>query len=248
MNKQKNILELDKLQKLILDLLDFIYMPMRKSQLSRFINGVFSYDNRPKQIEFALIELIENGSIKEEKYYIASADYVSEHKSIVPTATQEGIVKYISSKSFIELMKHDLFFNVYAEDKVSFELYTKYLKMDFPGLVGNHRALDRMNQIQEKFEYGLSNQFYVEMNDFPTGQFLSSFLDDNDNRIIITSIVKKKDLVILKALLVPGKHRSYKKAHINLQKLQNYLPSYFPSKKVYINTMLLTMVCGNSKK
>ena len=67
MNKQKNILELDKLQKLILDLLDFIYMPMRKSQLSRFINGVFSYDNRPKQIEFALIELIENGSIKEEK-------------------------------------------------------------------------------------------------------------------------------------------------------------------------------------
>ena len=93
-------------------------------------------------------------------------------------------MKYISSKSFIELMKHDLFFNVYAEDKVSFELYTKYLKMDFPGLVGNHRALDRMNQIQEKFEYGLSNQFYVEMNDFPTGQFLSSFLDDNDNRII----------------------------------------------------------------
>ena len=248
MNKQKNILELDKLQQLILDLLDFIYMPMRKSQLSRFINGIFAYDNSQKQIEFALIELIENNSIKGEKFYIATTDYVSEHKSIVPTATQEGIVKYISSKSFTETMKHNLFFNVYAEDKVSFELYTKYLKMDFPGLVGKHRALDRINEIQEKFEYSLSNQFYIEMNDFPSGQFISSFLDDDDNRIIITSIVKKKNLVIMKALLVPGKHRSYKKAHINLQKLQNYLPSYFPKKKVVINTMLLTMVCGNSKK
>lgn len=238
-------LELDKLQSLILTILEKLHMPVRKTMLFRFTNDIFEYDNTPKEVDFSLVSLIEGGLIKEEKYYIASLTYAETHRHIVPSATEEGIVKYITSLSLKETIKHDLYFDVYAKEHISPSLYFKFLDMEYPCLVGKDRTLHGLEYITDLMEYGLKNQIYEEINDFPTDYYLTTLFSDEDSRLIIKNINVHHQYVNVDVILLPGKRRSYKKAHDNYMKLCTYLPEYFENRKICIKCKLLTMIIGN---
>lgn len=245
-DKQKERkLELSELQNLITDFLERLYMPLRKSMLYRFIDETFEYDNTEKEVNFALVSLIEEGQIKEEKYYIASLSYAKAHRHIVPSATEEGIIRYISSKTLKETIKHDLFFNVYAKEHITPDLFFKYLDMEYPALIGEGRALHGLEFISGLMEYGLQNQLYVELNDYPTSFYLTSLFTDEDSRLIIKDIKVNRLYVNVDVILVPGKKGSYKLAKENYEKLCTYFPTYFSqNKRVCIHYKLLTMITG----
>ncbi len=247
-NSTKIKLGLEELQDLIQSILDNLYMPIRKSQLSRFIIELFEYGNTRKQIEFAMLGLVDHGYVSEDRFYVAATSYVHEYHTCIPTATQEGIIKFFLSGNLKEQMKHYFFFDVYATERITPHLFFKYVSSEFPSLVSENRVINAMDHIDNIIPWGISNQFYVERNDFPTGLWLSSFLDDRDNRIIIKSIENNANHINISLVLLPGKRRSYEKAHENYKMFSTYFPSYFIGKKIHITTTTLTMITGNMRK
>ena len=231
-----NKLELNELQNLIITILEKLHMPVRKTMLFRFTNDIFEYDNTPKEVDFSLVSLIEGSLIKEEKYYIASLTYAETHRHIVPSATEEGIVKYITSLSLKETIKHDLYFDVYAKEHISPSLYFKFLDMEYPCLVGKDRTLHGLEYITDLMEYGLKNQIYEEINDFPTDYYLTTLFSDEDSRLIIKNINVHHQYVNVDEYCSLGREKATKKPKRIILSSALFFPHTLKTKKYASDT------------
>lgn len=132
MKKNTNrILELADLKQVLLSTCTCLNRPIRKNQLIKMVTEVFEY-NTPKEVEFALLDLIEQGKLQQKNYFIVTPEFASTWDGVT-TAADEGIVKYLLSLK--EETKHDLFFNVYAAEPLTPHNFFKYIGMKYPALL-----------------------------------------------------------------------------------------------------------------
>lgn len=237
-------LDLDRLEEVLVQICTTFNMPIRKTSLHKFIKEVFGYNNSIKQIDFAILDLVEQGVLIETSFYIASLKCALEKRTI-PTATEEGIVKLISSKSFMEEIRTDLFFSPLATDRITPENFFKYIKCKHPALLaGTNAGLAYMEQLDELFAFGLTDQFYIELNEYPYCPVFFSTFFDTDSRIIIKNVTIHKKYVTFHLILLPGKKRSYQRADQQYRYFTEQIDTYFENKKVHIKTTPLTLIVG----
>lgn len=248
MKKNSNrILELADLQHTLISICNSLGRPIRKSQLIRMVTDLFEC-NTPKQTEFALIDLIEQGILCQQGHFITTQEFASAWDGNV-TAIDEAIIKFLLSLK--EEAKHDLFFNVYAQEPLTPHLFFKFVQMNYPVLL--HRAdtaLACMEYLEKTFPYGLNNDFYAELNDYPVkDRWLTSFFDNPDCRIFIKNMNVHKNHANIQITLVTGKRRSYKKANADFDELVANLPRYFDKNIVlHIRKSLTTFSSIHTKK
>lgn len=237
--KKNRILELADLKQAILSTCNTLNRPIRRNQLIKMITDLFEY-NTQKEVEFALLNLIEEGRLQQKDYFIITPEFASDWNGI-STATDEGIVKYMLSLK--EEAKHDLFFNSYAEEPLTPHNFFKYISMKYPALLRRQdTALAYLEQLENTFSYELSNDFYVEKNDYPTGRWFTKFFDSPNCRIIIKNIFAGRNYANFQIVLLPGKKRSYKKAYSDFEEFKQNISSLFNKDvKIQVRRSLTTI-------
>ena len=101
-----------------------------------------------------------------------------------------------------------------------------------------------MEKIEKTLPYGLNNAFFAEKNDYPTNRWLSTFFDE-DCRLIIHRITCHKNRVCFHLLLLPGRRRSYQKAHEQYEAFEENISQYFEKHiEVQVLSRPLSMVTG----
>lgn len=245
-NTTNKTLELEDLQSMLLSIGTYLNRPIRKSLLIKMVTDLFEC-NTQKQVDFAILDLIENKKLIEKNHFIVTPAFFTTWDGTV-TAADEGIIKLLLSLK--EDIKYDIFFSVYASECLTPSTFFKYIEMTYPALMNRTDiALSYMNQMDKKFPYGLSNDFYSEMNDYPTDRWFTSFFNNPDCRIIIKEMDLSKNHINLKLLLLPGKKRSYKVAYAQKEEFEKHIAAYFNNDiQLHIRTTLLTMLTGNTKK
>lgn len=247
MKKNSNrTLELADLQHTLMSTCNSLSRPIRKSQLIKMVTDLFEC-NTPKQTEFALIDLIEQGSLCQQGHFITTQEFASTWDGNV-TAVDEAIVKFLLSLK--EEAKHDLFFNVYAQEPLTPHLFFQFVRMNYPVLLcRTGTALACMEYLEMSFPYGLNNDFYAELNDYPVSdRWLTTFFDNPDCRIFIKNMNVHKNHVNIQVVLVAGKKRSYRKANADFDELVANLPRYFDKNMAVHIRKSLTAFSSNQKR
>lgn len=247
MKKNTNrTLELADLKQILLSTCISLNRPIRKSQLIKMLTELFECST-PKEVEFALLDLIEEGRLYQKDYFIVTPEFASAWDGI-STAADEGIIKYMSSLK--EEAKHDLFFNVYAGEALTPHSFFKYIGMKYPALLRRpDTALAYMEQLDGAFQYELSNDFYAEKNDYPTGRWFTKFFDSPDCRIIIKNIFAGRNYANFQIVLLPSKKRSYKKAYSDFEEFKQNISSLFNRDvKIQVRRSLTTIPFGKGKE
>lgn len=244
-NNNNRILELPDLQKVLLSTCTYLNRPIRKNQLIKMITELFEY-NTVKEVEFALLDLMEQGKLQQQDHFITTPKFASTWDGTV-TATDEGIIKFLLSLK--EEAKHDLFFNVYAQEPLTPHDFFKYVEMKYPALLRRaDAALAYMEQINNLFPYGLNNDFYAELNDYPTNRWFTKFFDSPDCRILIRNIFTGKNYAGFQIVLLPGKRKSYRKAYKDFAEFEKSISSFFNGDvKVQVKRSLITIPFSRKK-
>lgn len=239
------ILELADLQQMLLSTCTCLNRPIRKNQLIKMITEFFEC-NTVKEVEFALLDLIEQGKLQQKDYFIITPEFASTWDGVT-TAADEGIVKYLFSLK--EDAKHDLFFNVYAAEPLTPHNFFKYIGMKYPALL--HRqdtAHAYLEQLDNIFPYGLSNDFYAEKNDYPAQRWFTQFFDSPDCRIVIKNIFAGRSYANFQIVLLPGKKRSYRKACSDFSEFKQNISTLFNRDvKIQVRRSLTTIPFGRRK-
>lgn len=245
-NINNRILELEDLQDMLISIYNHLNRPIRKSQLIKMITDLFECST-PKQIEFALLDLLEQKKLYQQDYFIITPEFATSWDGIV-TATDEGIIKFLLSLK--EDTKFDIYFNVYAKEHLTPSIFFKYVEMQYPALLHKtDTALAYIEQMNNVFSYGLSNDFYTEQNDYPANRWFTTFFNNPDCRIIIKHIDQNKNHINVQLLLLPGKKRSYQLAHKQFEEFEQHIKDFFDdTMQLHIRTTLLTMRIGNVKR
>ncbi|MBD5452637.1 MAG: hypothetical protein HDR25_08355 [Lachnospiraceae bacterium] len=225
MKKTNNrTLELADLQRMLISTCTHLNRPIRKSQFIKMLTDLFEY-NTPKQTEFALLDLIEQGKLKQKGHFITTPEFASTWDGTV-TSTDEWIIKFLISLK--EEAKHDLFFDVYAQEPLTPSCFFKYINMKYPALLRRQdTALAYMEQMEATFPYGLNSNFYMEMNDHPTDRWFTSFFNNPDCRIFIKNMNISKNHINVQVALISGKKRSYRKANADFKEFKENISHYF---------------------
>ena len=247
MKKNTNrVLELASLQKVLLSTCTHLNRPVRKNQLIKMVTELFEC-NTVKEVEFSLLDLIEQGKLQQKDYFITTPELSTDWDGTV-TATDEGIIKFLLSLR--EEAKHDLFFNVYAQEPLTPHNFFKYVGMKYPALL--HRADTAhayMEQISSLFQRELSYDFYDELNDYPTGRWLTTIFNSPDCRIIISSISTVRNYANFQIVLLPGKRKSYRKAYKDFAEFEQNISSLFNKDvKVQVTKSLITIPFGKKRR
>ena len=247
MKKNTNrILELANLQKVLLSTCNHLNRPVRKNQLVKMVTELFEC-NTVKEVEFALLDLIEQGKLQQKDYFITTPELSTDWDGTV-TATDEGIIKFLLS--LMEEAKHDLFFNVYAQEPLTPHNFFKYVGMKYPALL--HRAdaaISYMEQMNNLFQHELSHDFYAEMNDYPTDRWFTTFFNSPDCRIIIRSISTGRNYANFQIVPLPGKRKSYRKAYKDFAEFEQNISSLFNRDvKVQVTRSLITIPFSKKRR
>ena len=232
-------LELTDLQHTLLSTCTSLNRPIRKTQLVKMITDLFEC-NTKKQVEFALLSLIEQEKLYQQGHFIITPKFASTWDGVV-TAADEGIIRFLFSLK--EEAKHDLFFNTYAKEPLTPHNFFKYINMKYPSLLRRQdTALAYMEQMETIFSYELNNDFYAEKNDYPTNRWFTSFFDSPDCRIFIKNIHAGRNYANFQIVLLSGKKRSYKKAYADYEEFKQNIPSLFQGNvKIQISRSLSTI-------
>lgn len=242
----RKALELEALQKVLLSSCIKLNRPIRKSQLIKMVTVLFEC-NTPKQIEFALLDLMEKGQLCEQNHFIVTPEFYENWDKIV-TAADEGIVKYLLTLK--EETKRDIFFHAFAEESLTPSIFFKYVQMKYPSLLSREdTALILMEQMSNTFPYGLSDAFYAEANDYPTNGWLTALFDNTDCRLIVKHMDFHKKHINIHVVLLSGKKRSFKLAHEQFEEFQKNMKHYFNrDMHLHIKATPLTMYTGNKQR
>lgn len=244
--KNTKTLELTDLGAMLLTICTTINRPIRKNQLIKMVTDLFECNNQ-KQVDFAILDLIEQEQLIEYKHFIVTPEFYATWDKKV-TAQDEGIVKYLLSLK--EEAKHDIFFNVYAPEPLTPPTFFKYINMVYPALL--HRedaALAYMEQFAKGLDYALNNDFYAEKNDYPSNRRFTKFFDNPDCRIFIKDINLYKNQVSLTIITLPGKTRNYSIAKKQLLDFEVYFKSCLkPDMIMHTKIKPLSMLTGNTKR
>lgn len=246
MKKNTNrVLELADLKQNILSICNTLNRPIRKNQLIKMITDLFEY-NTQKEVEFALLNLTEEGKLQQKNHFIVTPEFASTWDGVT-TAADEGIVKYILSLK--EEAKHDLFFNVYAQNPLTPHSFFKYISMKYPALLRRQdAALAYLEQLENTFSYELSNDFYAGKNDYPTEIWFTKFFDAPDCRIIIKNIFAGRNYANFQIVLLPSRKRSYRKAYSDFEEFKKNISSLFNKDvKIQVRRSLTTIPFGRRK-
>ncbi len=245
-NNPIKILELADLQAMLLHTCNYLNRPVRKSQLIKMVTELFEC-NTPKQAEFALLDLIEQGSLFQKGCFIATPEFASSWDGTV-TAADEQIIKFLLSLK--EEAKHYIFFDVFAKEPLAPSCFFQYIKKKYPALLHrNDTAFVYMEQMEKAFPYGLNNDFYAEMNDYPVEErWLTAFFNNPDCRIFIKNMDFSKKHINIQVVLLPGKKRSYRKAQAQFEEFEQHMPLYFHSDMNVHITKSLTSFTGSRKR
>ena len=246
MKKNTNrILELADLQQALLYTCNTLNRPIRRNQLIKMTTDLFEY-NTQKEVDFALLDLIEQNKLCQHNYFIVTPEFASDWNGTV-TAADEGIIQFLLSLK--EEAKHDLFFNVYALEPLSPRIFFKYVGMKYPALLRRQdTALAYMEQMENTFPYGLDNNFYMEMNDYPTIRWFTSFFNNPDCRIFIKNMEISKNHINILVITISGKKRSYKKANADFEEFKQNISYYFNSSMTVHIRKSLTAISNGSKR
>lgn len=247
MKKNNNkTLELVDLQKMLLDICTNLNRPIRKTQLIKMVTEVFECNSK-KQVEFAILDLIEQNKLHYTKHFICTLEFATTWDGTV-TAADEGIIKFLLSLK--EEIKIDIFFSPYADEPLTPATFFKYVELKYPALLKREdTALAYMQQIDNSFSDIANNNFYIEFNDYPTNRWFTSFFNDKDCRILIKNIDQHKKHLNIHLLLLPSTRRSYKLAHEQFEEFEKNIKTYFDTNtNLHIKTTLLTMITGTNPR
>ena len=240
------ILELEPLQKIILDTCTYLNRPIRKNSLIKMITQLFEY-NSPSQVEFAIIVLLERGALIQYNFFIVTNEFSKDWDKHV-TNMDENVIKFLLSLK--EECKYDLFFDVFAKENLKPSIFFKYVKDKYPMLLKReNQALALMEQIDNTFFWGISNEFYVEQNDYPTNRPLTRLLDNPDCMFFVQKIEVHRNYAYFHIMLLPNKKGKYQEAKKQVKEFEKIIPSYFDdSRKIYCKCTILALRIGTSKR
>ena len=245
--KNSKTLELTDLEAMLLSICSNLNRPIRKNQLIRMVTELFECNSK-KQVEFAILNLIEHGQLMQKDFFIITPDFNATWDGTV-TMQDEGIIKFLLSLK--EEVKHDAFFDVHASECLTPSIFFKYVNMTYPALL--HRE-DAAKAYAQQFDshtlYTMAHYLYIEMNDYPTNRWFTKFFDNPDCRIIITEIKQNNNKhVSIKLMLLPGKKRSYKLAHEQYREFKEKIQIYFLSDvTIHFSYTTLSMKTGTKAK
>ena len=220
MKKTDNrILELADLQKALLSTCTCLNRPIRKNQLIKMVTELFEC-NTVKEVEFALLDLIEQGKLQQKDYFITTPEFAADWNGTI-TAADEGIINLL-----------------------------KYIGMKYPALLRRaDTALAYMDQLNNHFPFELNNAFYAELNDYPANRWFTKFFDSPDCRILIRNIFSGRNYANFQIVLLPGKKKSYKKAYKDYEEFQNNITSLFNRDvKIQVRRSLVTIPFSQKKR
>lgn len=243
MKKNNNrTLELADLQKMLLDICTNLNRPIRKTQLTKMVTELFEC-NTKKQVEFAIMDLIEQDKLHYTKHFICTPEFATTWDGTV-TAADEGIIKFLLSLK--EEIKIDVYFSPYAPEPLTPTIFFKYVQLKYPTLLEREdTALAYMEQIDTLFPDIASNNFYMEFNNYPTNGWFTNFFNNKDCKIVLKNIEQHKNHLNIHLLLLPSTRRSYKLAHEQYEEFDQNIKSYFNNNiHLHIKTTLLTMITG----
>lgn len=245
-NINNRTMELADLQNMLISICYHLNRPIRKNQLVKMVIDLFECST-PKQIEYALLDLLEQNKLCQQNYFIVTPKFLTSWDGTV-TASDEGIIKFLLSLK--EDAKFDIYFNVYAKEHLTPSVFFKYVEMQYPALLNRtDTALSYMKQMENLFSYGLGNNFFAEQNDYPAKGWFTTFFNHPDCRILIKQMDQNKNHINIHLILLPGKRRSYRLAHEQYQEFKQHINNYFNRNiQVHIRTTLLTLVTGNQRK
>lgn len=248
MKKNNNkTLELAKLQKMLLCICSNLNRPIRKSQLIKMVTDLFEC-NTPRQVEFALLDLIEQDMLCQKGYFIVTPEF-AENWDGITTASDEGIIKFLLSLK--EEIKYDVYFDVFEPTSLSTDIFFKYVRATYPALLERDTtALAYMEHLENILPYGLNDDFYVEMNDYPLpNRWFTELFDNKDCRILLLKADIHKKYVNLHLMLLPGRRRSYAEAHEQYDEFVEHIGAYFDdSRNIHCKSTLLSLRTGNAKR
>lgn len=248
MNRFSNnrILELADLQKTLLTVCTNLNRPIRKSKLIKMVTELFEC-NTPRQVEFALIALLEQGKLHEQDYFIVTPEFHQKWDGEV-TAADEGIIRFLSTLK--EEVKHDIYFNVFANEALIPHIFFKYIQMKYPALLcRDNTPLTYMEQMEKLFSYNLKNDFYAEFNDYPTSRWFTKFFSNTDCRIFIKSMDISKNHVYIQLALISGRKGSYGKAYQDFAEFAEHFPAYFnPNMHIHIQKGVTALIGSRKRK
>lgn len=247
MKKNNNrTLELVDLQKMLVDICTNLNRPIRKSQLIKMVIEVFEC-NTKKQVEFAILDLIEQDKLHYVKHFICTPEFAATWDGTA-TAADEGIIKFLLSLK--EEIKNDIYFSPYAPESLTPATFFKYVHFKYPALLQREdTALAYMEQIDNLLPDIASDNFYMEFNDYPTNRWFTSFFNDKDCRVVIKKIDQQKNHLNIHLLLLPSTRRSYKLAHEQFEEFDQNIKSYLKNNiHLHIKTTLLTMITGTHSR
>lgn len=234
------------LQSTLISTCTHLNRPIRKNQLIKMITDLFEC-NTQKEVEFALLDLIEQGRLCQQNHFIVTPEFASTWDGTV-TSASNGTINFLLSMK--EEAKNNLFFNVYAQEPLTPHLFFKYVKMKYPVLL--HRAdtaLAFMEQMDKTLPYGLNNYFYAELNDYPVKGWLTTFFNNSDCRIIIKSMDLHKNHANIQVVLIPSQKGNYRKANADFYEFKENMPHYFDKNMdVHIRQSLTTFSGSKRKK
>lgn len=235
---------LDELRELLLKTVTFLGRPIRKSQLIKYMKNLYECKNKVSEIEFALLSLINDKLLIEDKHFIVTPAFHKEWDGTA-SAMDEAIVKFIPTLK--ERIKAEYYFNPFSEHTISCSSLFKYINMRYPFICNQLLGLAYLEYFSEKYEYNICNDFFVELNDYPTDGWFTCFFDIKDCRLLIEDIsYSSHNHVFIKLILIPGRGRSYKKAHEQYLEFEKNIKMYFPQNTVHIKTKPLTMIIGTN--
>lgn len=239
------ILELPDLQTLIIEICNRLNRAIRKTQLINMVIELFECNSK-SQVDFAILGLIEQNKLHYTKHFVCTSAFASTWDGII-TVADEGIIKFLLS--IIYEAKADLLFHPYTNETLTVSNFFQYVEMKYPALLKRtDTSLAYMEHFHKVYPYLMSNDFYVEFNDYPTKRWLTDFFNNPDCRIFIKDIYNDRYYLRLQVILIPSKN-NYKKAHQQYKEFVTHIKKYFEDNvTVDLSVQLLTVIMNNHQR
>lgn len=216
--------------------------PIRKSKIIQMVTETFEC-NTPSQVEFALLELIDEHEIYQEGKFIST-----DPDFRYPTPMDEGIINLLCSPAVKDEAKSALLFNVNSNEHLTPDSFFKYVDKHYGSIFYAYKDYATLVHFVNHADGFLKNQIFEELNDYPTELWLTKFFADRDCRIIVGKIESNKKYTDISLILLPNRKGNYKLAWEQAEEFRQHVGDYFISEHINVRTKPLGLMVGGIKR
>lgn len=215
----KRNLDYNKLEQLILKVMDYLNRPIMKEDLIKLVTELF-VTNSTKNVEFCINSMTINDKLFQKDDYI-----YHKHWDGKVTSADMFIPKYLISLKEDAIEYCDSFFS--SQKYLKVEDFFYFVNRFYVGLLNyEDTANEYFQHIFFNCRKSIKNLTHAEFNDNYPGWF-TTFFNRKDCRVLIRNICELHSSEIkINLILVPGKKGGYSQAHTEYLQFKKYIDLY----------------------